>query len=334
MSSFNRIKLLASLGLAAAFSLSGLAESSTGALAAEDWPTKPIKLVVPWPPGGGVDTYGRAIVDDLSKALGQPVIVENRGGANSATGTAYVAHSEPDGYTILTNNSNGALATPAFSPEILTFDPVKDLKPIGIFAEGSPSLLWVNSELGPKNAEELIALAKSQENALSIGMSGDTSAALLSLKEVEKQLATRFLFVPYKGGGDRINALLAGDIKAILITYPLVRGQVDAGLFRPVLAFSEKRLEQFPDVPTLGDLGIKIADIQSWNLIQVPAQVPDEIVKKLAAGLEAASRGEGLAKVISAGGRAVFQGPEEAAARFEREFAELKRLVELYKSEN
>jgi len=299
---------------------------SSMALAA-DWPEKPIKLVVPWPPGGQVDNFSRIIAEELSKSLGTAVVVDNRPGANGALGTAHVARLDADGYTLLGNNLNGQLATAVFSPDIVTYDPLKDLVPIGIYAETIP-VLYVNSALGVRTAEEFIALAKSKDKPIAFGMSGDASLSKLTLQEFARIHDLNFLYVSYKGSGERINALLAGDIQASVIPVPVADGHREAGNFVPLIAFGSERLKEFPDLPALGELGVGGREFTSWFGLFAPSGIPDEVREKLGSVLRSASSSDALAQAVKGkGSRAFFQDEVEARRRLEDEFASLRKLV-------
>ena len=248
----------------------------TGARAAE-YPTKPIRLLVGFAPGGGTDTTARAISQKLTAALGQQVVVDNRPGVSGNIAAEITANAPPDGYTVLLATI-GALAINASLLKKMPFDPIKDLAPVTRAAD-STNILVVHPSVAAKSVKELIALAKSKP--LNCGSSGVGGAGHLALELFNLQAGTKMLHVPYKGGGPSIVDLLAGNINLIFATTASSIGHIKSGRIRALAVTTAKRSANVPELPTIAEAGLPGFEANNWNGIVVPAKTPHPIINRL-----------------------------------------------------
>ena len=254
------------------------AAMATHAIAQGSYPAKPIRWIVPWPPGGGADVLSRMLSPKLSDALKQQIVIDNRGGAAGNIGAEMAAKSPPDGYTLVFAYSG----THAINPSIYARLPFKesDFAPI-IWLASVPQVLVVHPSLPVKNVKELVALARKRPGQLTYGSSGNgafnhlTGALLANLAKVD------IVHVPYKGGGPAAVALLSGEITMILGEPASIVGFVKSGKVRALAVTGEKRALGMPDLPTMAEAGIAGYSATSWNGMLAPAGVPAPIVKRL-----------------------------------------------------
>jgi tripartite-type tricarboxylate transporter receptor subunit TctC len=245
------------------------------------YPDKPVRIVVPYPPGGGGDVHARLIGQMLSPLLGQPVIVENKAGASGNIGSDYVAKAAPDGYTLLLATSNNAIA-PAFSTK-LTYNVLTDFAPITT-TQASQQLLVVRPGLPVKSLQELIAHAKANPGKLTYGSSG-VGMPLLSLELMKSMAGLDILGVPYKGDAPALTDLMGERIDMYAANLGAVTPFYKSGKVKGLAVTSQKRAESLPDVPTMHEAGIPGYDLQSWMGIAAPAGTPRPIVQQLNAAL-------------------------------------------------
>ena len=256
---------------------------ASGSLLAQAWPERPIRMIVTFPAGGGADWVGRAISPGLSQALGQPVVIENRGGANGAIGNEAVAHAAPDGYTLLLGAA-GPLTIAPHLYEKLQFDTFKDYVPVSLVAS-SPFVLVVNPGVPAKSVAELTALAKSSAGKLNFGSSGTGGAPHLA-GELYKTLAgAPIVHVPYKGLAPAITDLLAGNIQILFADVGLVVPHVRAGTLRALAVTSAERTGALAEVPTMIEAGVSGYTAGSWYGVLAPAGTPAAIVARVNAEL-------------------------------------------------
>jgi tripartite-type tricarboxylate transporter receptor subunit TctC len=251
---------------------------AAGHAPAQNYPSKTVRIIVPYPPGGTSDILSRLLSPKLNEVFGQPVVVDNRPGANGNIGADMVAKSAPDGHTILLADL-GALT---ISPSIykLPFDPVKDFAPVTMVTY-SPHLLAVHPSVPVKTVKELIALAKSKPGLLNFAVSGIGGAPHLAGIAFEAQTGVKWTYIPYKGGSDAIIGLASGQADAIfngmLATYPHVK----SGKLKLIAVSSAKRVASIPDVPTVAEAGLKGFETGSWQGVVAPAGTPKEAVGRL-----------------------------------------------------
>ena len=250
-----------------------------GAAFAQAWPAKPIKIIVPYPPGGTSDILARAISPGLQSALGQPVIVENKPGATGNVGADFVAKSPPDGYTLLLADI-GSLAIAPSVVTALPYEPVRDFAPV-IMVAYSPHLLVVHPSVNAKDVRELIAQAKAKPDSLNFAVSGVGGANHLAGVDFAQRAGIKWTYVPYKGGSQALTDMVGGQsqvmFNGMLATYPFVKD----GKLRALAISSAKRFSAAPDIPTVAELGMAGFETGSWQGIVAPAKTPPEIVNKL-----------------------------------------------------
>lgn len=245
---------------------------------AQNWPAKPISLVVPFPSGGTTDVLARAIGQELSVALGQPVVVESKPGAGSTLGADYVAKAKPDGHTLLMGAVHHTIASSVYKK--LPYDFQKDLAPISIVAM-VPNVLVINTAIPAKNVSELLALAKAQPGKYSFGSNGNGTAQHLIGAQFESMGGVELLHVPYKGSGPLTTDLLGGQIQMSFDTITPVLPHIKAGKLRALAVTTGKRSAALPDVPTLDEAGLKGFDLGTWFGLLAPAGTPTPIVERL-----------------------------------------------------
>ena len=251
---------------------------AAGAMA-QSWPTKPIKVIVPYPPGGTSDILARALGPGMQAALGQPWIVENKPGATGNVGADFVAKSPPDGYTLLLAD----IGSLAIAPSVVTglpYDPVRDFAPVVMVAY-SPHLLVVHPSVTAKDVKELIAQAKAKPDALNFAVSGTGGANHLAGIDFAQRAGIQWTYIPYKGGAQALTDMVGGQAQVMfngmLATYPFVKD----GKLKVLAISSAKRFSAAPDIPTVAELGMPGFETGSWQGIVAPANTPADIVNKL-----------------------------------------------------
>jgi tripartite-type tricarboxylate transporter receptor subunit TctC len=245
------------------------------------YPSRPVTLVVPFPPGGGTDTGARLIAQKLSAKWGQQVVVENKGGAAGQIGADTVAKAKPDGYTVLMGN----IGTQAINPSLYTrlpYDPDKAFAPISLVAE-LPLAMMVNPNVPARTAQEFIALARTQPGRLSYSSSGAGGAPHLAAEMFKQGSNTFIVHVPYRGGGPAISDLLAGHVQLSFMTVLEASGHIKSGKLRALAVTSDKRVSALPDVPALSEGALPGFNSISWIGLLAPAGTPREIVEKISA---------------------------------------------------
>ncbi len=279
---------------------------------AQAFPSKPVTLVVPFPPGGGTDTGGRVIAEQLSRRWGQPVIVENKGGAAGQIGADFVAKAKPDGYTLLLGN----IGTQAINPLLykkMPYDPDKAFAPISLVAE-LPLAMMVNPAVPAKTAADFIALAKSRPGQMSYSSSGAGGAPHLAAEMFKDQTGSFVLHVPYRGGGPAIADLLAGHVQLSFMTVLEASGHIKAGKLRALAVTGDKRVAAFPDTPTLAESVLPGFNAISWIGLLAPAGMPQDLQDKIAADVRAVLADETVrARFVALGGVPRATSPPEFA---------------------
>lgn len=245
---------------------------------AQAWPDKPLRAIVPFPPGSGTDTIARPVLAQLSKQLGQPIVVENRPGAGGTIGMAAVAHAEPDGYTILVH-SNSFTVVPATYTH-LTFDPVKDFT--GIMPLASlPMALVVSPSSGYKSVGDLVAAAKAKSNSINYASAGSGGATHLGAERFRLAAGFEGAHVPYKGSAEALTDVMTGRVDYYFTPIGLALPQIKAGRLTPLAVSSSKRSTGLPEVPTTLEAGLPNSDYNVWIGMWVPAKTSRAVVEKL-----------------------------------------------------
>ena len=260
--------------------IAGLAVAAGRAAFSQDsYPHKPIRLVVPYPPGGFTDILGRLIAEKLQTGLGQSVIVDNKGGGGSSIGSAYVARAPADGYTLLLVAPDLAI-NESLMPARLSYDARKDFDPI-MQAAWSPMVLVSRPSLPVKNMGDLIALAKAEPGGINVASGGNGTGAHLALELLKSRANIDLVHVPYKGNGPATADLLGGQVDAMFLQYAVAKPYIDSGKLRVLATPSGKRIAAMPNVPTVAESGLTGFDVQPWFGIVAPANAPPAIVERL-----------------------------------------------------
>ncbi len=273
----NRIHAVA---LAAALATAGLA---SGPLAAQDYPSRPVAVIVPQPPGGGTDIITRIFADQLTKQFGQTFVVENRAGAGTVVGSVAAAKAAPDGYTLLA----GLTANMAVNPSLfehLAYDPIRDFTPVGMMAE-FPFVVVVSDNFPAKSIKELIALAKAKPGEINFASAGNGSGQHLSAELFKLMTGTNMTHVPYRGAAPAYTDVISGRTPVFFDNLSSALGQIKGGKVRALAVTSKERSPQLPDVPTVGET-VPGYENTVWFGLWAPKQTPQPIVAKLYAAIE------------------------------------------------
>ena len=310
------------LVLSAALTLAPLAAQAQGAA---NFPAKPIRLIIPYPPGGGSDTIARPLMSRMGENLKQQIIVDNRGGAGGNIGMEIAAKSPPDGHTIVFALTAQAAVNPALYRKI-QYDPLKDFTPITLLATG-PYILVVHPSLPAKSVKELIALARSRPNQIAYASSGNGSGGHLANELLDHMAKVKMLHVPYKGGGPALVDLLAGNVQVLFSTWVSSRPHIESGRIRALGVSTAKRLPGV-DLPTIAEAGVPGFDAGVWYAFLAPAGTPRDIVQKLNAEIvRAASTPEYRGILSKASIELVGSTPEELAKFMKSEIVKWARVV-------
>jgi len=287
---------------AAALSLAAAANIAV----AQPFPTKPIRLVVPYPPGGSADMLARNLATGMSQDLGQPVVVENRPGAGTALGTREVAAAPGDGYTLMIGTVTSHAMNPAMNPKI-GYDPVRDFTPIAPVAT-IPFALVAKNTLPVKSYGELIALSRAKPGTLTYASAGVGTSNHLAGELLQSMTGVKLNHVPYKGSAPALNDLLGGHVDMMFDLVLTATKQVQAHAVRALAVTSAKRSPQMPDVPTFAELGLPAYDVSAWFGIFAPAGVPKDVVAKLEASIHSAMKSPEMKKQLAASGVDPMEG--------------------------
>ncbi|CAG9177584.1 hypothetical protein LMG23992_03542 [Cupriavidus laharis] len=292
----------------------------------QEWPARPISLVVPFPSGGTTDVLARALGDQLSKNLGQPVIVENRPGAGATVGADYVAKAKPDGYTLLMGAVHHTIATSVYRKLPYSFQ--KDLAPVATVAM-VPNVLVINAAKTPaKNVAELVALAKKSPMEFAYGSNGNGTAQHLIGTQFQAATGASLLHVPYKGSGPLTTDLLGGQVTMSFDTLTTVLPHIKAGKLRALAVTTAERSSALPEVPTLEESGLKGFDIGTWFGVLAPAATPKPIVSRLSAEIVKIVKSQDFQqRMLAAGAEPMANTADEFAKRINDETVKFAKLV-------
>lgn len=318
--SLTRRVLLAGFAAGALFGIAGPA-------AAQEYPSKVIKLVVPYPPGGATDVIGRVLAQKLSAELGQQVIVDNRAGAAGSIGAAAVASASPDGYTLLMGAMTSHSISAALNPKLAPFDMEKSFAPVSIVGT-VPLVFVVNPQIKASTLPELIALAKTKPGGLTFASAGNGSPQHLAGEMFQRVAGVQMLHVPYKGSGPAITDLMGGLVDSMIETAPAAQGHIKAGKLRAIAAASSQRVATLPDVPTATEAGLKGFEVSSMFGIAAPAGTPAPIIAKLNGALKKIlSMRDTKDSLLAQGAIATYTTPEEAAQAMRSESAKWTKVI-------
>jgi tripartite-type tricarboxylate transporter receptor subunit TctC len=301
--------------LAAMLALAAVAPQSAQAQA---YPTKPVRLVVPYAPGGATDIIARAAAIELGKTLGQPVIVENRAGAGGNVGSEMVAKSAPDGYTMLMSASSLHGITP-FLYTKLNYDPNKDLVPVIVFASFA-NVLVLHPGVKANSVQELVALAKSQPGKMTCASSGSGSTIHMSCEMFKQMLGLDIIHVPYKGSGPAVSDLMGGQVNMMFDNIPSAISHIRSGKLRALATTGPKRAATLPDLPTVAEAGVPGYESTAWFGLAMPAGTPKAIIDRMnAEGQKAAKAPDFIKRMTDLGYEIVGGTPEQMAAMIQDE---------------
>ncbi|WP_206020436.1 Bug family tripartite tricarboxylate transporter substrate binding protein [Rhodovarius crocodyli] len=302
------------------------------ALAQSDgpWPSRPVRLVVPWPAGGPTDTYGRALARELSSQFGQSFVVDNRTGATGTVGIQHVMRAPADGYTLLVPNITAFIGSVVALGDAVQFDPIRDFTPIGIFVESS-SILWGHPGLGVNDFEGLLARARDRSKPqIAFGTTGSGSVSEQAVEQIARHFNLDLLKVPYRATAPQVTDLVAGHVQIGSADFPTVGPHFRDGKVLPLIVIGSQRLPELPDVPTTAEYGLTEPDFTVWNGFFAPAGTPPPIVARLRDGLANASRSEPFRAIVNGNGnQGVLQLGSDVTARLERELASRRAHAQL-----
>jgi tripartite-type tricarboxylate transporter receptor subunit TctC len=303
-----------------------LALLSPAAIFAQAYPSKLIRVVIPWP-GGSNDAAGRIVFQRVAESIGQPVVIENRAGASGTIGAGFVAKSPPDGYTVLVTSASHI--SNAHLYKNLPFDALNDF--IGITPlTVQTGILIVHPSLPVKSVKELIALAKARPNQILYGSSGSGSFLHLTMAHFNVMTGTKMTHVPYKGGDAAGIGVAAGELQAMVASMPIVRPHLAGNRIRLLAVTSEARMKQLPDVPTIAEAGVPGYEFTAWVAAFVPAGTSRAIVDKLSAEIrKALDQPDVLAKFDNIAFEPLFMTPEQFAVRLKSDSDKYAKLIAL-----
>jgi tripartite-type tricarboxylate transporter receptor subunit TctC len=309
------------LSLALAWPLAALADAA--------YPDKPVKFVVPYPPGGGTDVVARIVQQRLQAALGQSIVIENKGGAGGSLGTDIVAKAAPDGYTVLFTLSSHTI-NPAIFPK-LPYDTIKDFEPVGLVAS-LPQLLAANMAVPVRSVADVVAQAKAAPDKFSFASVGNGSPGHLAGELMVLRTGAPMAHIPYRGGGPAVTDVIGGQVPLLWVSIPAAAAQVKAGKLRALAVSTTKRSPAFPEVPTMQEAGVADFEVDSWYAMLVPAKTPRPIIDRLNKALNTVLAEPAIrAQLLDQGADAVGGTPEALAKVIA---AEVPKWVKLAKDAN
>jgi tripartite-type tricarboxylate transporter receptor subunit TctC len=315
-----RTAVLTAAALAAPF-----ATQAQGSSNGPDYPNKPIKLIVPYPPGGGTDVIARIVQERFQAQLGQPVVIDNRGGAAGSIGTELAAKSAADGYTVLFTLSSHTI-NPAIYTK-LPFDTQRDFEPVAMVAS-LPQILVANTSFPANTVAELVAMAKAKPGSLSFATVGNGSPGHLAGELFKLRTGTEMTHVPYRGGGPAVTDVMGGQVPLLWVSIPAAAQFVKAGKLKALAVSTTKRSAAFPDVPTMQEAGIADFEVDSWYAMFVPTKTPKSAIEKLNRMVNAVVREPEIRdKLLAQGSEGVGGTPEQLGKVVSTELVRWNKLA-------
>jgi tripartite-type tricarboxylate transporter receptor subunit TctC len=300
-------------------------------VALAQYPVKPVRVIVPYSPGGAVDSFARVLTQQLSEHWNQSVVVENRPGASTMIGAEQVAKSPADGYTLLLT-AELTLVTLPHLYEKIPYDPLRDFAPITALVSATQALV-ANPSLPVKTVNDVVTLAKAKPGELTYGSFGIGSTGHLNMEVFQAMTGTRFNHIPYSGAGPAMNDVVGGHVSLMFAALSIVKGSVDAGKLRMIGVGSDRRSSEFPDVPTISESGVPGFEAKSWFGLVAPAGTPPEIIKKINEDVTKVISDPAFARqYLAAQGLVPITGTPEEFASFIQ--AETKRWGKVVKDAN
>ncbi|WP_151637662.1 tripartite tricarboxylate transporter substrate binding protein [Noviherbaspirillum aerium] len=296
-----------------------------GALAADAYPSKPIKWVVPFTPGGAMDTMARTLGEKMSQSMKQPIIIENRPGAGGVVGSSAVAKSEPDGYTMMIVSIGHAVNPSLYAK--LAYDPVKDFEPVSLVGI-VPNVLVVNPSVKANNVAELVDLAKQQPGKLTFASAGSGTTIHLAGELFASMANVDILHVPYKGSAPAVTDLMGRQVDMMFDSVSSAKPYIDAGRLKPLAVTTSKRSSVLPNVPTVAEAGIKGYELSGWYAVFVPAKTPQPVVNRINEELvKALGQPDVKARFAQIGAEPVGSSPAELGKYLKSETAKWSEIV-------
>ena len=303
-----------------------LASRAQASSASHGYPDRPLRLIVPFPPGGGNDILARAVGQRLAESIGQQVVVDNRGGAGGIVGAELAAKAVPDGYTLLLGSLGSLAHNPALRPQ-LPYDPLRDFAPVSLLAN-SAFILVVNPSLPAKSVAEFIALAKAKPGSLNYASAGQGSSLHMTGEIFKATTGVDIVHVAYKGTAPALTELMAGQVQASFSTMPPALPHVKTGKLRALAVTTAKRALAAPDVPTVAEAGVPGFQVSNWQGIVAPGRTPAPIVEKLNRELLATLKLPAMVDLLNAQGLEPAGGtPAQFGALIQSEIAKYKAVV-------
>lgn len=319
-------KILNAVAVLAICTLTAAGAAQVQGATAPVYPSKSLRLIVPFPPGGGNDILARTLGQRLAEVVSQQVVVDNRGGAGGALGATIAAGANPDGYTLFLGSVGNLAQTPALKAN-LPYNPVRDFAPVTLVATSS-FILAVNPSVPAKSVQELIALAKASPGKLTYASAGAGSSLHMAAELFKYATSTDMLHVPYKGTGPAMTDLISGRVQLVFSTMPPALPQIKLGKLRALGVTTVKRAVVAPDVPTIAESGVKGFNVANWQGILAPAKTPIAIVKKLNQDVLAALQLPGMTETLAVQGLEPAGGtPEAFGALIKAEIAKYTQVV-------
>jgi tripartite-type tricarboxylate transporter receptor subunit TctC len=292
---------------------------------AQEWPNRPISLIVSYPPGGTADLMARTIAGPLGKELGTSVVVENKPGASGQIAAAYVAKASADGYTLMLDASSYSV-NPSLFPK-LPYDPNRDFKTLGILAQ-YPNVLLVHPSFPAKSVKEMVALAKAKPNGIAYASSGNGSAQHLAGALFEVKAGVEMQHIPYKGGGPALNDVVGGQVPVFFGSVASTKQYVETRKLNALAVTGKKRASSMPSVPTMAEAGIAGYEVYEWNGIFAPAATPTVILIKISDAIAKVMQSPEVKEKVSSLGGEIFQGNSDVADKFiKAQMVEWSKLV-------
>jgi len=308
--------------------VAGAALAAAGTLSlAADYPSRPVSMIVPFPPGGSTDMVARVLAQKLHDKLGGTFVVENKAGATGTIGATFVKNAQPDGYTLLVS-SLAPFAVNPFLQRSLPYDPAKDFDPLSVLVQ-APNVLVANPSVKANTVAEVIGYLKQKPGEASFASSGAGSSDHLTAELFWQETGTKGLHIPYKGGAPAIQDLMGGQVQFSFQNLNAVITQIQAGKLKAIAITSTRRSPLLPNVPTLAEAGIRNVDVYSWQAIAGPKGMPADVKKKLMEGIVAALNDPDAKKKLTDLGFEIVANTPEQFARFQaQELARWKKVIE------
>lgn len=313
------------MNLFKALAATALTSCALHAAAADAWPSQPIKWVVPFPPGGAMDTMARTLGESLSVGLKQPVVIENRPGAGGAIGSGLVARAAPDGHTMMIV-SIGHAVNPSIYPK-LQYDATRDFEPVSLVGI-VPNLLVAHPSVKANNVKELVALAKAQPGKLTYASAGNGTTVHLAAELFNSMAGVDILHVPYKGSAPAVTDLMGGQVDIMFDSLSSAKPYVESGRLKALAVTTAKRSSVFPNVPTIAESGLPGYELSGWYAVFVPAKTPKPVIDRLNAELVKALKQPNVrARFAQIGAEPVGSSPQELASTLKAETARWAQIV-------